>query len=272
MKFEENANYSSESINRFLILNEVGDDMIEDMISAQLENPLTHNIFEDYLTLINDREESLREDYEDDSDFMKAFLEFKDSIYNKIRQAAQDRFGITINSEGDDVVEKLAIENIYRIFFLEYQDTIKNLITSYIYKNRKGEIQSWVEAKKDIFSSSARKTYKDTREALIMSNISLVISKVLDVYMSDDECVEYMQFDNFSPSIDSFIDNFNGGIIITDNLFDNLKTPYVMGVEDDASIESVVRADVQKDLYDKFQTEEINIVGAYDPTLINTEE
>ena len=272
MKFEENANYSSESINRFLILNEIGDDMIEDMISSQLENPLTHNIYEDYLTLINDRESSLRDEYEDSSDFMKAFMEFKDSIYNKIRQTALDRFGITVNAEGDEVLEKLAIENIYRIFFLEYQDTIKNLITSYIYKNRKGEIQSWVEAKKDIFSSSARKTYKDSREALIMSNISSVISRVLDVYMSDDDVIEYMQFDNFSPSIDSFIDNYYNGIIITDNLYDNLKTPYVMGIEEDASIESVVRADVQKDLYDRFQTEEINIVGAYDPTLINNED
>lgn len=272
MKFEENTNYSSESINRFLILNEVGDDMIENMISAQLENPLTHNIFEDYLTLINDRESALRDEYNDDSDLVKAFLEFKDSIYNKIRIAAQERFGITVDANGDDVLEKLAIENIYRIFYLEYQDTIKKLITSYIYSNRKGEIQSWVESKKDIFGSSARKTYRDSREALIMSNISLVISKVVDVYMSDDDCIEYMQFDNFSPSINSFIDNFNTGVIITDNLYDNLKTPYTMGIEDDASIESIIRADVQKDLFDKFQTEEINIVGAYDPTLINMEE
>lgn len=105
-----------------------------------------------------------------------------------------------------------------------------------------------------------------------MSNISSVISRVLDVYMSDDDVIEYMQFDNFSPSIDSFIDNYYNGIIITDNLYDNLKTPYVMGIEEDASIESVVRADVQKDLYDRFQTEEINIIGAYDPTLINNEE
>lgn len=272
MKFEENGTYTSESINRFLILNEVGDDMIEDMITSQLDNPLSHNIYEDYLTLINDREESLKEEYESDSDMIKAFIEFRSNIYNKIRQAASDRFGIVVNAEGDEVVEKLAIENIYRIFYLDYQDTIKNLITSFIYKNRKGEIQSWVESKKDIFSSSARKTYKDVREALIMSNISLVISKVLDVYMSDDDCVEYMQFDSFSPAIDSFIDNFNAGIIITDNLYDNLKTPYVMGVEEDASIESVLRADIQKDLYDKFQTEDINIVGAYDPTLINNED
>ncbi|MGL5744220.1 MAG: hypothetical protein ACRCXX_03635, partial [Cetobacterium sp.] len=149
------------------------------------------------------------------------------------------------------------------------------LFASYIYKNRKGEIQEWIESKKDISSSSAKKTYKDIREALIMSNLPIIVEMLENIYLEDSQVIEYLNWEDHSAmNVSSFIDNYNENIIIIENFYTSLLTPYLEYKEEsDGLIDSEVKAELSMLLYSNFQTEEVIIVGSsYDASLIDGEE
>lgn len=267
-----NMEYTSESVNRLVILENIGDEMITDMIKTQLDSPFNHLILEDYLEILDNKRDDLLKVYSEDSDAMAEFNNYENTIYIMIADAARNRYGIEINAESSDVTYKLIVKNIYRVLYLDYKNTIVTLFTSYIFKNRKGEIQEWIESKKDISSSSAKKTFKDIREALIMSNLPIIIERLCTQYVEDDQVVNYLDWQSSSLGIDAFIQNYTENSIVIEGFFTALITPYNEANESTDGIASaIVRSEVQMNLYSNFATTDaVSIVGEYNPDAIDT--
>ncbi|MGL6099531.1 MAG: hypothetical protein ACRC0G_07885 [Fusobacteriaceae bacterium] len=271
LPYNGNTEYTSESVNRLMILDNVGDEMITDMIRAQLDDPFNHLILEDYLEILDDKREDLLTRYSENSEQMDEFNNYENNIYLMIAEATRNRYNIEIISDSSDVAYKLIVKNMYRVLYLDYKNTIVTLFTSFIFKNRKGEIQEWIESKKDISSSSAKKTFKDIREALIMSNLPVIIERICTQYVDNDQVMNYLDWQSSSLGIDSFIQNYTENSIVIDEFFTSLITPYIESNEyTEGLVSSLVRSEVQMNLYSNFATTDtVSIVGIYDPDAID---
>jgi hypothetical protein len=174
------------------LLAELPIEVILENIKEQIDDPLSTSV--DYTTIVTEKCELLKEDYEDNEDEIQNINNFLSSFYLKIINYIDNKFQLDFDLL--DVTNSEIItygEILYNFLILRYRKNVSSYIYKYIKENKKSIVEDYesTSKKKDVSTINAKKQIKNKDDIVIISNISSIISSILNLDIDSIDFVKY---------------------------------------------------------------------------------
>lgn len=174
-------------------LNDLPFDLIKETISNQISDPLSTNT--NYLSIITDKCEILRNQYEDNQDSLNNIDYALKDFFLFIIHEIDNKMNLGVAFDEDTAIPKVNQwgESLYNFFVLRYKKNIGRFIYKFIVKNKKllTEEYSDISKKKDVTSISLKKAIKNKDDLNILTNLPSIIKTVLTMDIEPQEFMKY---------------------------------------------------------------------------------
>lgn len=238
-------------------LQELSDDLLEDGIKTQMEDP--YNAHVDFLEQFAEQYlESMDEIDQDDEHYNKN-KDIAWNFYQKVLEMLDKRFGLDLDVEklGSLSIEgsKNIAEGLYTFFILKYNRNISKYIIKLIIDNEEALADALRKKDKNqenvSFSSWSRKL-KDPKYVYLISHVNEVIETVRTMDVDPSDFIEYFNLEKFEVAVVEYA--IRNMIIIGDFV------PFFVGIVFDGDVQNDVYDDivgeVQHTLYKRYKSKE----------------
>lgn len=238
-------------------LQELSDDLLEDGIKTQMEDP--YNAHVDFLEQFAEQYlESMDEIDQDDEQYNKN-KDIAWNFYQKVLEMLDKRFGLDLDVEklGSLSIEgsKNIAEGLYTFFILKYNRNISKYIIKLIIDNEEALADALRKKDKNqenvSFSSWSRKL-KDPKYVYLISHVNEVIETVRTMDVDPSDFIEYFNLEKFEVAVVEYA--IRNMIIIGDFV------PFFVGIVFDGDVQNDVYDDivgeVQHTLYKRYKSKE----------------
>lgn len=198
--------YDPNEIENEIFLSELPLDLFLETIRSQFNEPMEYRKNDYVQSFFNKfyftKNEMTEDDEEEVEELYTKFVSFMESLF-------KEYLGIglpTLEDEGEEEQKEL-IHYVYRYFIMNIRKNFVNFIYNYI-EDRKDGICDSIEKKKDVTSLSLKKNVTDENDITILSNLSEVISDILDEEFTIDDFFKYSRTDSTELEIDFVNDKY----------------------------------------------------------------
>lgn len=177
-------------------------DFIIDGIHKALDDPNTITNGINYINIFDSIVKKVIDENYDNPELVNDIKNEKEKVYSDIKSAIEEKLEISIDLEPFLPSEQYDVIHImYSYFINDYHSNMVEFLTNYIIKNKKSIFNSLIEnkSKKEVTDALAKKLYKNSKDAVIMSNTYKILKCVLQGDIEPMEFLKYL-FKNISPT------------------------------------------------------------------------
>lgn len=176
-------------------------DFIVNGVHNSIKNPNTVHNDINYISIFDAIVKKVNNE-EDDDDLINQLKNEKETLYCDVKNMLEDNLNMTINLETCLPGEQYDIVHIlYSYFVNEYHSNIVEFLTNYIVKNKKSIFMNMTEnrTKKEVTDALAKKVYRNSKDAVIMSNVYSIMKTIMGGDIDQDEFFKHL-LKNISPT------------------------------------------------------------------------
>ena len=240
--------YVPNDVENEIFLSELPLDLFLETIRSQFEEPMEYRKIDYVQSFFNKfyftKDEMTEDDEEEIEELYIKFISFMGSLFKEF-------LGIglpTLDDEGEEEQKEL-IHYIYRYFIMNIRKNFVNLIYNYI-EDRKDRFCDSLERKKDVTSLSLKKNVTDENDIVVLSNLSEIISDILDEEFAIDDFFKYSRTDSTELEIDFVSDKYD-----TCDITGNFVPYYTKMVDEDLKVE--IECKVRNKILKKYKKQKL---------------
>ncbi len=217
------------NIDTDLLLADLPINLIKENIRAQINDPLSNTV--NYIEIVIDKIRELEEMYSEDGETLNKIKGLSLDFFSSIIDDIDERFGLGVSFEESDsavYIEELATV-LYSFLIVRYKKNVRKMLYNYITENKKELVEEfdYFLKKKDVTSNSIKKKVKNKEDALIASNLPVIIKYILDLNLSPIELIEYCNSD------DLYEGSYIIDLILSGNLIGDFTEEYLSIIVDE---------------------------------------
>ena len=236
------------------VLSDLPLDIIKENITTQVNDPLLYE--SDYCTEVYETFEEALDEFGHIDEYREEINELKDKFNLFVLNEVDRRFGLDIdlNAISEYEAEELA-KNVYQFFIVEFREKVTTFLLNYICYNKMslGEMFEDDYKKKDVTTLNMKKKTKNRSEVIILSNMTDIISYILDLDHDPEEFIELSS--EPEEVVAEYIKNATMSFVIAGNFVGSVLNEIKFAHND---VIDEIASSLRMDLFDMISEDDLN--------------